>query len=144
MRLWSIHPKYLDRAGLIALWREALLAKKVLQGRTRGYRNHPQLDRFKRQTCPVAAISSFLLEIWKKGRARGYRFDGRKTGVRRASGKIPVTSGQLEYEFALLKKKLGRRDRKKLLELSGIKAPTAHPLFRIKKGKAEPWERIKG
>jgi len=31
MRLWTIHPKYLDRQGLLALWREALLAQKVLR-----------------------------------------------------------------------------------------------------------------
>ncbi|WP_368086417.1 pyrimidine dimer DNA glycosylase/endonuclease V [Nitrosomonas sp. Nm34] len=26
MRLWSIHPKYLDAKGLLALWREGLQA----------------------------------------------------------------------------------------------------------------------
>jgi hypothetical protein len=46
MRLWSVHPRYLDRQGLTAAWREALLAQKVLTGTTRGYRNHPQLVRF--------------------------------------------------------------------------------------------------
>lgn len=33
MRLWTLHPKYLDTKGLVALWREALLAQKVLQGK---------------------------------------------------------------------------------------------------------------
>jgi hypothetical protein len=37
---------YLDGRGLVALWREALLAQAVLRGRTRGYR-HPQLARFR-------------------------------------------------------------------------------------------------
>lgn len=32
MRLWSLHPSYLDAVGLVALWREGLLARKVLQG----------------------------------------------------------------------------------------------------------------
>ena len=41
MKLWSIHPKYLDAKGLVALWREALLAQKVLDGKTEGYKNHP-------------------------------------------------------------------------------------------------------
>jgi hypothetical protein len=36
MRLWTLHPKYLDARGLVALWREALLAQKVLRGATRG------------------------------------------------------------------------------------------------------------
>lgn len=43
MRLWSLHPSLLDRAALIAGWREALLAQKVLRGQTTGYRHHPQL-----------------------------------------------------------------------------------------------------
>ncbi|MGP9584395.1 pyrimidine dimer DNA glycosylase/endonuclease V, partial [Micrococcaceae sp. AOP34-BR2-30] len=30
MRLWSLHPEVLDRQGLIAGWREALLAQAVL------------------------------------------------------------------------------------------------------------------
>ena len=60
MRLWSIHPKYLDRQGLIALWREALLAQAVLSGKTRGYRNHPQLERFRNHPAPLSAISLYL------------------------------------------------------------------------------------
>ena len=39
MRLWSLRPKYLDSQGLVALWREGLLAQAVLRGKTRGYRN---------------------------------------------------------------------------------------------------------
>ena len=53
MRLWSIHPKYLDTKGLLAVWREALLAKKVLENKTKGYKNHPQLERFKQQNDPL-------------------------------------------------------------------------------------------
>lgn len=47
MRLWSLHPSLLDRAALVAGWREALLAQKVLRGETTGYRHHPQLERFR-------------------------------------------------------------------------------------------------
>jgi Pyrimidine dimer DNA glycosylase len=47
MRIWSLHPQYLDRQGLTAAWREGLLAQKVLTGTTKGYRNHPQLRRFR-------------------------------------------------------------------------------------------------
>lgn len=37
MRLWSIHPRYLDTKGLVALWRETLLlAQAVLFGNTKG------------------------------------------------------------------------------------------------------------
>ena len=38
MRLWSLHPRYFDSKGLTAAWREALLARAVLTGQTRGYR----------------------------------------------------------------------------------------------------------
>jgi len=44
MRIWSLHPKYLDSKGMVALWREALLAKQVLLNKTKGYKNHPQLN----------------------------------------------------------------------------------------------------
>jgi len=47
LRLWSIHPKYLDYKGLVAVWREGLLAKRVLMGETKEYRDHPQLLRLK-------------------------------------------------------------------------------------------------
>lgn len=60
MRLWTIHPKYLDARGLVALWRETLLAQKVLQGDTKGYKNHPQLIRFNEQTDPVAHLATYL------------------------------------------------------------------------------------
>ena len=66
MRLWSLHPRYLDAKGLVALWREALLAQKVLHGNTKGYRNHPQLTRFKQQQNPLAAIAAYLREVQRE------------------------------------------------------------------------------
>jgi hypothetical protein len=63
MRLWTLHPKYLDAQGLVALWREGLLAQKVLRGRTRGYRHHPQLARFRAQADPVASIARYLRAV---------------------------------------------------------------------------------
>lgn len=134
MRLWSIHPKHLDRAGLTAVWREALLAKKVLKGKTKGYRHHPQLTRFRGQKDPVRAINSYLFFIWKEARSRGYRFDGRKVGPRQKA-KIPVTLGQLRFECALLAKKLARRDP------SRRPKPEPHPLFRVVSGPVEEWEK---
>ncbi|MDI6747818.1 MAG: pyrimidine dimer DNA glycosylase/endonuclease V [Rhodocyclaceae bacterium] len=41
MRLWTLHPRYLDARGLVALWREARLAQAVLGGKTRGYTHTP-------------------------------------------------------------------------------------------------------
>ena len=74
MRLWSLHPRYLDAKGLVALWREALLAQKVLQGNTKGYRNHPQLSRFKQQIDPLAAVAAYLCEVQREAARRGYHY----------------------------------------------------------------------
>ena len=58
MRLWSLHPALLDRAGIVACWRESLLAQAVLAGRTRGYTRHPQLARFRAHPEPTVAIAA--------------------------------------------------------------------------------------
>ena len=63
MRLWSVHPRYLDAQGLVAIWREALLARAVLRGATKGYRHHPQLERFRAHASPRYAICAYLSAI---------------------------------------------------------------------------------
>ena len=63
MRLWSLHPAYLDTKALVACWREGLLTRKVLLGNTQGYRNHPQLQRFKLQPDPIASLDQYLSAI---------------------------------------------------------------------------------
>jgi len=141
MRLWSIHPKYLDCKGILASWREALLAKKVLEGKTKKYINHPQLKRFKEQNNPIKYIKTYLFYIWKESNKRCYRFDKRKIGKGFTRQKIRVTKGQVKYEFKHLKNKLKKRDLKKYKELMKIKKIQAHPLFVIKEGKKEDWEK---
>jgi Pyrimidine dimer DNA glycosylase len=141
MRIWTLHPKYLDPPGLTALWREALLARKVLLHRTRGYRHHPQLHRFRTQTRPVAAINSYLAGIHREAAARGYRFDATKIGRARVSGRINEARGQLAFEWDHLKAKLRRRDWRRLRSLAGIRSPESHPLFRIVPGPVREWER---
>jgi len=143
MRLWSIHPKYLDTKGLVALWREALLAKKVLKGETEKYKNHPQLNRFKQLKNPLPFINTYLLHIWKEGEKRRYNFDKRKIGRGFTKKKLNVTKGQINYEFKHLKRKLKTRDPEKYKQLLKIKHPQAHPLFVIKKGAVENWEKVK-
>jgi len=66
MRIWSIHPKYLDTKGLVALWRENLLAKNVLEHNTRGYKNHPQLIRSKNSGTPLQAINHYLAAVYQE------------------------------------------------------------------------------
>ena len=131
MRLWTLHPKYLDAAGLTAAWREALLARHVLLGRTRGYRHHPQLERFREDARPVAAINSFLAAIHAESLARGYSFDASKVGAARTTARLPETRGPLEYEWRHLRAKLRARDPERHRALHGIAKPQAHPLFRI-------------
>ncbi len=142
MRLWSIHPKYLDSKGLVALWREALLAQKVLQNETKGYRNHPQLIRFKNTDNPLGAICTYLDEIHQESLKRGYNFNKSKIHSNRCTSKIKVTKGQLNYEFLHLKKKLKIRDFNAYQKIRAIKNPEPSQIFNIVDGGIESWERI--
>lgn len=142
MRLWSLHPSCLDGKGLVALWREALLARKVLQGKTRGYRHHPQLHRFQAQRNPQAAIESYLWGVYEESVQRGYRFDVAKLSGKPQRGKIRVTVGQLHYEWDHLMRKLKRRDMEQYRKMAALHTPPTHPLFRVVTGEVEEWERI--
>ena len=144
MRLWSLHPRYLDPQGLVALWREALLARAVLGGNTRGYRNHPQLERFRAQATPRSAISSYLSSVHAEATERGYSFDRSKIGRGRTQALIPVTDGQLQYEWRHLLQKLVVRNPALYEQWRTIAVPDCHPLFRVRVGPVEPWERAHG
>ena len=141
MRLWTIHPRYLDPKGLVAAWREALLAQKVLLGATRGYRHHPQLARFQAKDDPVAVIATFLAGIAQDAKRRGYRFDTTKISRQRFRGRLPETNGQLLYEWGHLLTKLRVRAPELHREFHGITTPESHPLFRIVPGDVREWER---
>lgn len=143
MRLWSIHPKYLDRAGILALWRESLLAQKVLQGKTKGYKNHSQPRRFKDYLPPEKALANYLFEIWKESSRRGYNFNRKKIGIVKRITKISVTSDQIRYEYDRLIDKLKSRNPLKYKKITKVKNVEPHPLFKIKKGQLEEWEKIK-
>jgi pyrimidine dimer DNA glycosylase len=144
MRLWSLHPSLLDRAGLVALWREALLAQKVLAGTTKGYRHHPQLDRFRQSRHPSRAIASYLWSVADEAKERGYAFDVAKIAMRRGRVSIPVTNGQLAYELAHLKQKLRQRDPKRLQLVSKRESVKVNSVFKAVDGPIAPWERIRG
>jgi len=143
MRLWSLHPCYLDPQGLVALWREALLAQKVLAGKTRGYKNHPQLQRFKAHPKPRAAIAAYLFSIWEESCRRGYCFDKKKIGQRKIGFKIPVTDGQLKYEFKWLLGKLKKRSPRRYRNARSSKKIRPHPFLRVVPGPVQSWEKIK-
>ena len=141
MRLWTVHPRYLDAKGLVAAWREALLAQKVLAGRTRGYRHHPQLARFRAETDPLAVIATFLKGLAEEAEQRGYQFDSKKISRRRFTGRLAETDGQLLYEWRHLKAKLRTRAPHLHREFRKISAPEPHPLFRIVAGDVREWEK---
>lgn len=128
--------------GLVALWREALLAKAVLQNKVKGYKHHPQLLRFKRQSSPVNSVNNYLKGIWEEGNKRNFKFDAQKIGSTRPSGKISVSTGQVQFEFMHLLKKLKERDKVKYNTLKNRAKIEAHPLFKKVSGKTEDWERI--
>ncbi len=140
MRIWSLHPSLLDAKGLVALWRETLLAKHVLQGDTKGYTQHPQLTRFKSVADPLAAIHLYLRIVYEEAVRRGYAFDGSKFEVRDENVHITVTQGQVAYEYAHLMKKLLARDRKKHEENTKRTDQLIHPIFTLIPGSIEEWE----
>ena len=141
MRLWTLHPRYLDAKGLVAAWREALLAQKVLAGATKGYRHHPQLARFQAQADPLAAIAAFLAGLADEARSRGYHFDAGKISRGKFKGQMAETSGQLLYEWSHLKAKLRVRAPQLGRQLRGVTMPESHPLFGIVPGDVRDWER---
>jgi Pyrimidine dimer DNA glycosylase len=142
MRLWTLHPAHLDPQGLVALWREALLAREVLRGRTKGYRRHPQLLRFRSCPSPRAAINGYLAVVFAEAQSRGYQFDRSKLGPAARVPRIRVTDGQLRYEWTWLQSKLRERSPAVYRRNLEVPVPTAHPIFRVVPGPVAEWERV--
>ena len=140
MRLWSLHPRYLDAKGLVALWREGLLAQKVLHGGTRGYTRHPQLNRFKDAPNPHGAIARYLHYVADEADLRGYRFDRSRIAANTMRGTLRVTRGQLDYELIHLLAKLELRDPERYTQLCSTPTVQPHPLFTAIPGGIENWE----
>jgi IS30 family transposase len=143
MRIWSLHPSYLDQKGLVALWRETLLAKHILEGKTKGYKNHPQLERFKSVDYPLDAINQYLNIVYTEAISRQYNFDVNKFKRSKKKIIITVTEEQLAYEFIHLLSKLKKRDRERYNNIRKNTKVESHPIFKIIKGPIESWEIIK-
>ena len=144
MRLWSLHPKYLDRAGLLACWRESLLAQAVIYGETHGYKNHPQVSRFDKQS-----ICKYLWTIYFEAQEREFNFDSSKIKLDYTdNSKLPVTSAQLDYEWEHLQNKLRERSPNKysdnLHRWAFDEFIRANECFFKTSGPIELWERIGG
>ncbi len=142
MRIWSVHPKYIDAKGLVALWRETLLAKNVLEGKTKSYTNHPQLIRFKESEKPLNCIHLYLNYVWQEAKVRNYHFDESKFDNNIPHCSILVTNGQITYERQHLLNKLKTRDYLKFLTFEKIMDTEIHPIFELINGEIETWERI--
>lgn len=142
MRIWSIHPAYLDTKGLVALWRETLLAKNVLEGNTKGYKNHPQLIRFKNAENPIQLINQYLSVVFQESLKRGFNFNKDKFNIDFQPQKLTVTQGQLNYEMQHLLNKLKNRDPQKYKEVFHHKNIVPHPIFEVIEGPIESWEII--
>ena len=142
MRLRSLHPSYLDSKWLVALWRETLLAKHVLEGKTKWYRHHPQLNRFKSSISPLSLINSYLQAILDESLVRWYRFDATKIDTSLITEEIlTVTSWQLIYELERLREKLSTRDLDRCLLLpKKDEEILLHPLFVMISGPIEDRE----
>ena len=134
----SLHPKYLDSKGLVALWREELLARAVLMNKTR-LQEPSQLERFKKAEDPVAAIDTYLLNVYKETCSRGYRFNKDKIEDRFTKSTIKVINGQISYELEHLRRKLRLRDSSRSSKLDGLTFPLPNPVFSIVEGDVEPW-----
>ncbi len=143
MRLWSLHPRYFDAKGLVALWREGLLAQAVLAGLTRGYRNHPQLDRFREHPDPAAAIAVYLGHVADEAQERGYNFDRSKLALKTTSLRLTVSDGQLALEWQHLLAKLADRDPARHDRFRSIDDPDPHPFFVVVPGPIAAWERAR-
>jgi len=145
MRLWTLHPRYLDSKGLVSAWREGLLAKKVLKGKTIGYRNHPQLVRFRESQYPIEFINTYLDNLLIESQQRGYSFN--KDKINKAEilngHKIEVTKGQIEYEYMLLSEKLKKRDQDAYMRIKRIKCIEVNGIFKITEGTIAGWEKVK-
>lgn len=142
MRLWSLHPKYLDAKGLMALWREALLAQAVLLGQTRGYKHHPQLERFSCHATPATAIAAYLAAVHAEATARGYLFNHSKIGAVHPVPALLVSTSQLQHEWEHLLTKLAARSPACYEQWREITHPICHPLFQLRDGGVEAWERV--
>ncbi len=140
MRLWTVHPRYLDVRGLVALWREALLAQAVIAGKTRGYTHHPQLRRFRESASPLTAIAAYLRAVHAEAVGRGYQFDASKIGSAGQIGAMLATRGQLDYEWDHLKAKLRVRSPSWLAGQIFKSGPEPHPLFQVVAGGVAEWE----
>lgn len=120
----------MDVKGFVALWREGILAQKVLRGKTKGWKNHPQLNRFKKHPNPVLAIGTYLRYIYEESKRRDYEFNENKI-YQESNDLEPVKVSRdfVSKEIEQLKEKLKTRDPEKHEELLEAQEIELNPAF---------------
>ena len=113
MRLWTIHPRYLDNLTLFTCWKEAITARKELKDEAISPTHHPQLIRFRKCGTPVATMNSYIYNLFLELKVRHVKVDHKELGRYRRYERIKVGFGQLYYEFYFLQGKLKNRSRTK-------------------------------
>ena len=117
-----------------------MLAKNVLEEKTKGYKNHPQLIRFKNSANPLQGINQYLAAVYKESQTRGYHFNKDKLKIYNEPVTLTVTRKQIEYETQHLLKKLKTRDMERYHRLLNETNIEPHPIFKIIDGEIEAWE----
>ena len=149
MRIWTLHPRFLDRQGLLGQWREALQAKNALLDphHSSNVCHERQLRRFK--AAKIQALSCmgvYLHAVADEMILRGYKPNVSLIPYYVGTPSlIPVTQGQVNFEIAHLMAKLTERDPSRLLPLSKIRVLMSNqlnPIFKEVGGDIESWEKI--
>lgn len=132
MCLWSVHPKYLDKCGLVALWREGLRAQKNLSGESGKIPNDPQLIRFKQQDNPLQAIGAYLSFITCEALRQGCKFNHEKIMFPNFENAfLSVSEAELAEETERLKAKLHQRSEEKYEQLCQQQKIEINPVFNL-------------
>ena len=116
------------------------MAKHVLEGKTKGYKHHPQLNRFKKAPVPLDCINQYLSVVYKESLQRGFNFTKDKINWEFNPSTLTVTMGQLSFEKEHLLKKLLTRDKAQYKVLLNETNFVPHPLFKVIEGEREEWE----
>lgn len=150
MRLWSLHPSYLDKQALQVCWADALQALeyyKQERAYMKGITNdlspyfYPCLDRFRMTGSPIAHITNYLHGLCDESERRNTPFGRAKLPEFTPGLRLKVTDGQIAREEKLLLLQLNRRKQTQLwMDLFVAEYVQPHPLFEIVSGPVEPWE----
>lgn len=156
MRLWTIHPKYLDGKRLTSQWKEGIQMMHIWKeigenpepAKRLGYVSHPQVRRLSNLLVADSGLISLLLHqhltaVHEESVQRSYSFnkkliDDLAPDCKNAP-KVYVTMGQVAYEFALMATKNNEWSQKVAIDPYML----CNPIFQVVSGSIESWEKTK-